>query len=204
MSKAIKSKSKVGGKGGPGGPGAANNKNTGPSLEEFIANRDYTGALTLLEFRLKCQDGDTKDLLLWIGYCAFHVGNYKRAEEAYHELINAHDVSKSIHLYIACCYFHQQMYEEAEREVEKAPEDPLKNRLLFHIAHRTSDENKLMNYHQKLRDIKEDLLSLASVHYLRSHHQEVRSGFVVSLIGRVLTDSSLSLSLALVTGNRYL
>jgi len=41
------------------------------SREEFIQNRDYTGALTLLEFQLKCQDGDVKELLYWIGYCSF-------------------------------------------------------------------------------------------------------------------------------------
>lgn len=144
-----------------------------PSLEEFIVNRDYTGALALLEFRLKCQDGDTKDLLLWIGYCSFHVGNYKRAEEAYKELLDAHDVSNAIHLYIACCYFFQQMYEEAEREAERGPDNTLKIRLLFNIAHRTGDETKLMAYHQNLKDNREDQLSLAAVHFLRSHHQEV-------------------------------
>ena len=191
MSKAVKSKSKGLGKGGPGGAANKNAKGQ-PSLEEFIQNRDYTGALTLLEFRLKCQDGDTKDLLLWIGYCAFHVGNYKRAEEAYHELINAHDVSKMIHLYIACCYFNQQMFEEAEKEADKAPDDPLKNRLLFHIAHRTADENKLMSFHQKLRDIKEDLLSLASVHYLRSHHQEVNLLFAYDLFLHLIRQFSLT------------
>ncbi len=154
---------------------AQKNKNVKgqPSLEEFITNRDYTGALALLEFRLKCQDGDTKDLLLWIGYCSFHLGNYKRAEEAYRELLDAHDVGSIVHLYIACCYFYQQMYEEAEKEAEKGSDDALKIRLMFSISHRTSDENKLMLYHQKLKDKKEDQLSLAAVHYLRSHHQEV-------------------------------
>jgi intraflagellar transport protein 56 len=156
------------------GKNAAASKNARgqPSLDEFLMTRDYTGALTLLEFRLKCQDGDTKELLLWIGYIAFHVGNYKRAEEAYKELIDAHDLGYVGHLYIACCYFYQQMYEEAEKEALRASDDPLAVRLLFNIAHRLGDENKLMNYHQKLRETKDDLLSLAAVHYLRSHHQE--------------------------------
>jgi hypothetical protein len=43
-------------------------------LSDFVAARDYTGALALLDFKLKCQDGDTADLLKWIGYCAFHLG----------------------------------------------------------------------------------------------------------------------------------
>jgi len=154
--------------------GAANPKNAKgqPALEDFILKRDYTGALTLLEFRLKCQDGDAKDLLLWIGYCAFHIGNYKRAEDAYRELLSAHDVGGVVHLYIACCYFFQQMYEEAEKEAELARDDPLKTRILFHIAHRLGDENKLMAHHQRLQETKLDFLSLAAVHYLRSHHHD--------------------------------
>lgn len=33
-----------------------------------------------------------------------------------------------------------------------------------------------MTYHQKLSDTNEDQLSLAAIHYLRSHFQEVRVG----------------------------
>ena len=160
---------------------ASKTKNTQgqPSLDHFIANRDYTGALALLEFRLKCQDGDTKDLLMWIGYCSFHLGNFKRAEEAYQEL-RAYDVGPELHLFIAACYFFKQMYEEAEKEALLGPDVPLKVRLLFNIAHRTTDENKLMEYHRQLQDQKEDQLSLAAVHYLRSHHQEVCSFLITN------------------------
>ena len=156
-------------------PLAGKNKSVSgqPSLDQFILNRDYTGALALLEFRLKCQDGDTKDLLLWIGYCAFHLGNFKRAEDAYKELLDAHEIGKEVYLYIAACYFFQQMYEEAEKEAHRGPDCSLKVRLLFNIAHRSTDEAKLMEYHRQLQDKKEDQLSLAAVHYLRSHHQEV-------------------------------
>lgn len=45
-------------------------------------------------------------------------------------------------------------------------------RLMFHISHKTSDENKLMTYHQQLTESTEDQLSLAAIHYLRSHFQE--------------------------------
>ena len=144
-----------------------------PSLQDFIQARDYTGALALLEFKLKCQDGNMKDLLMWIGYAAFHLGNYKRAEDAYKELLDNHDVPLEVHLYLGCCYFYQQMHDEAEAEALKGPPNPLQNRLLFNICHRKGDEDKLMAYHQNLRDTKEDQLSLAGVHYLRSHHQEV-------------------------------
>lgn len=37
-----------------------------PQLDEFIMQRDYTGALALLEFRLKCQDGDTKVIIIFL------------------------------------------------------------------------------------------------------------------------------------------
>ena len=66
------------------------------------------------------------------------------------------------------------MFKEAETAAKKGPECALQNRLLFHCAHRLNDENKLMVYHQKLTDSKEDQLSLAAIHYARSHFQEVR------------------------------
>ena len=143
-----------------------------PTLADFVSARNYTGGLTLLEFKLKCRDGDTKELLLWIGYCAFHLGNFRRAEEAYRELLDHHDVGDEVHLFLAACYFYQQDYEGAEREAEKGNNSPLKYRLLFNIAHRTGDEAKLLAHHTRLKDTKDDQLSLAAVHYLRSHFQE--------------------------------
>lgn len=144
-----------------------------PTLEEFIGPRDYTGALALLEFKLKCKDGNIKDLLMWIGYTAFHLGNYHRAEQAYKELLEEHDAPGEVHLFLACCYYFQQMYDEAELESMKGPNDPLKNRLLFNVGHRKGDEDKVMAFHQMLRDKKDDQLCLAAMHYLRNHHQEV-------------------------------
>ncbi len=69
-----------------------------PTYEEYLANRDFTGALTLLEFKLKCHDGDAKTLLLWIGYAAFHLGNFKRAMDAYKDLIDMHDVGGEVYV----------------------------------------------------------------------------------------------------------
>lgn len=161
-----------------------------PSLDDFLSKRDYVGAVTLLEFKLKCNDGETKDLLLWIGYCSFHLGNFKRAEDAYKELLQVHDVGDDIHLFLACCYFFQQQYSEAEKSAELGPNNALKNRILFNIYHRTTDENKLMACHQKLKDKKDDQLSLASVHYLRSHHQEA-----TDIYKRLLLDNREDLAL---------
>ncbi len=64
------------------------------------------------------------------------------------------------------------MYKKAEETVLKGPKNSLQIRLLFHIAHKLNEEDKLMNYHQQLQDILPDQLSLASMHYMRNHYQE--------------------------------
>ncbi|XP_047001924.1 intraflagellar transport protein 56 isoform X2 [Schistocerca americana] len=89
-----------------------------PKLEDFLAKRDYTGALTVLDV------------------------------------------------------------------LDKASTSNLKTRLLFHLAHKLGDEKKLMEHHQELEDIVEDQLSLASIHYLRSHYQEA-----IDIYKRVLQDN---------------
>ncbi len=144
-----------------------------PNLDDLLKARDYTGALALLEFKLKCNDGDAKENLMWIGYAAFHMGNFERVEKAYRELLDQYDeIPEEIHLFLSCALFFQQKFEEADAEADKGPSCGLKNRLLFHIAHRRGNETKLMQYHQNLKDRKEDQLALAAVHYLRSHYQE--------------------------------
>ncbi|XP_008592089.1 PREDICTED: tetratricopeptide repeat protein 26, partial [Galeopterus variegatus] len=47
-----------------------------------------------------------------------------------------------------------------------------------------NDEKKLMNFHQNLQDITEDQLSLASIHYMRSHYQEA-----IDIYKRILLDN---------------
>jgi len=59
-----------------------------------------------------------------------------------------------------------------------------KNRLLFHLSHKFGDEKRLMSYHQNLQDVIEDQLSLASIHYLRSHYQEA-----IDTYKRILLDN---------------
>merc|ERR1711904_642791 len=76
------------------------------------------------------------------------------------------------HIYLGCCMFYLGMYSEAEEEILKGPAVPLQTRLLFHLAHKLNDEDKLMKHHGKLKTCVEDQLSLASIHYLRSHFQE--------------------------------
>ncbi len=45
-------------------------------------------------------------------------------------------------------------------------------RLSFHLAHKSGDENGVLDYHKQLRDVPDDQLSLAAVHFLRAHYQE--------------------------------
>lgn len=47
-----------------------------------------------------------------------------------------------------------------------------------------NDEKKLMSHHQNLQDIIQDQLSLASIHYLRSHYQEA-----IDIYKRILLDN---------------
>uniref|UniRef100_A0A672HDF1 Intraflagellar transport protein 56 n=1 Tax=Salarias fasciatus TaxID=181472 RepID=A0A672HDF1_SALFA len=142
-----------------------------PSLEEYLQLRDYLGALTLLEFQRSIGEKE-EHADLWIGYCAFHLGDYKRAMEEYKSLTTKPDCPAEVWVYLACALFFLGLYKEAEEAASKAPMSPLQNRLLFHLAHKFHDEKKLMGFHQNLEDVTEDQLSLASIHYMRSHYQE--------------------------------
>jgi intraflagellar transport protein 56 len=143
-----------------------------PQLEDYIRNRDFTGALTLLEFNRRGEDDSKLQTLMWIGYCAFHLGNYQKAIDTYQEVLRNEDPPQRAHLYKACCLFYLQSFKEAEAEAAKGPSCSLQNRLSIHIAHKLGDETKLLQAHQALTDLKEDQLCLASIHYLRQHYQE--------------------------------
>lgn len=64
------------------------------------------------------------------------------------------------------------MYAESQEIAEELPNNPLKNRLLFHLAQKLNDEDRLLELHGSLRDTVEDQLCLASMHYLRAHYQD--------------------------------
>mmetsp|Transcript_30181 Transcript_30181/g.42088 ORF Transcript_30181/g.42088 Transcript_30181/m.42088 type:complete len:556 (+) Transcript_30181:44-1711(+) len=147
------------------------NQNRKPKLEEFIKARDYTGAVILLEFQK--QTKETNPLTLpWLGYAAFHLGDYKKALNVYTEILAGEKPDQINHLYAAASMFFLGLYTEAEEEAKKGPKCALQNRILFHIANKQADESKLMVYHQSITADTEDQLSLASMHYLRSHFQE--------------------------------
>ncbi|XP_066594750.1 intraflagellar transport protein 56 isoform X2 [Prorops nasuta] len=153
-----------------------------PKLEEFLEKRDYTGALTLLEFNVSAANGINSEL--WIGYCAFHLGDYKKAAGIYENLNKRDDCPTGVPTNLACCYFFLGMYPEAENILKDAPECKLKTRLLFHLAHKIGNETKLAEYRQNLVDDVEDQLCLASIHYLRAHYQEA-----IDIYKKILLDN---------------
>lgn len=161
----------------------AQKKKEVPKLEDFLSKRDYTGAITLLEFdRHSGKGGEETDL--WIAYCAFHLGDYKRAMEEYEKMLERDSCNPDVWVYLACAQFFLGMYPEADVSAQKSPKSRIQNRLLFHISHKFNDERRLMSYHQNLQDIVEDQLSLASIHYLRSHYQEA-----IDIYKRILLDN---------------
>lgn len=78
------------------------------------------------------------------------------------------------------------MYTEAQAIIEAIPNSTLKVRLLFHLAHKLNDEDRLLELHGSLRDVNEDQLSLASMHYLRAHYQDA-----IDIYKRLLLDKKL-------------
>nr|XP_012230243.1 PREDICTED: intraflagellar transport protein 56 isoform X3 [Linepithema humile] len=153
-----------------------------PKLEEFLEKRDYIGALTLLEFN--SSTGSSLEMDLWMGYCAFHLGDYKRAATVYENLKKKDYVPSDVLTNLACCYFYLGMYPESQKILEDAANSKLRTRLLFHLAHKMGNESKLMEYHQMLQDVIEDQLSLASIHYLQAHYQEA-----IDVYKRILLDN---------------
>ncbi|KAL4669881.1 hypothetical protein H8959_008435, partial [Pygathrix nigripes] len=84
-----------------------------PKLEELLSKRDFTGAITLLEFKRHVGE-EEEDTNLWIGYCAFHLGDYKRALEEYENATKEENCNSEVWVNLACTYFFLGMYKQAE------------------------------------------------------------------------------------------
>nr|CAG4642453.1 EOG090X04LA [Evadne anonyx] len=134
-----------------------------PTVLKFVSDRDFIGCITLLEHGILSGVGE-ENADLWLAYCLFHNGDYKKSLQKYLEMDNQ--------IYAACCYFYLGMYTEAKELLRKAPASPLKVRLSFQLAHQDGDETEVMEHHKGLRDVAEDQLCLAAIHYLRSNYQD--------------------------------
>ncbi|XP_047143283.1 intraflagellar transport protein 56 isoform X2 [Hydra vulgaris] len=160
-----------------------NNKRKLPKLEDFLEKRDYTGAVTLLEFTRQAGK-ESDEIGLWIAYSLFHSGEYERAMKEYQAILKKKNNQPDVMCNLACCYFMLGMYKEAQQALSNIKKTDLSNRLAFHLSHKFNDESNLMSHHSQLQDVIEDQLSLASIHYLRSHFQEA-----IDIYKRILLDN---------------
>jgi intraflagellar transport protein 56 len=60
-----------------------------PTIEGFFSKRDYTGALTLIEFELRAKkpSHDQTTLLKWKAITCVRIGNYEEAMRTYENLV---------------------------------------------------------------------------------------------------------------------
>ncbi|OHT00759.1 TPR Domain containing protein [Tritrichomonas foetus] len=156
---------------------AENADNQQETPEEYVLrcidSRDYSGASTFIEFvRDELKQPYTKELALWHGYSLFHIGQYSDAIDVYEKLLKEEPDDTILYLYIASCHFYNQDYEEARSNALRGPQCDFKTRLIFHIAHQTNDEQELFQAHSQLVGTLENQLSLAAIHYMRSHYQD--------------------------------
>jgi intraflagellar transport protein 56 len=147
-----------------------------PEVSKFLADRDYVGAITLLECDRKFSNKHDEKTLMSLAYACFHAGEYKKAIDTYDELLKRHGYDHNIRLYKACCLYALNQYKEAREECKKAEEEDvdeaLLNRIQLHLAHKMGEEEQIMTYHSKLTNTVEDQLCLAALHYLRNHYEE--------------------------------
>ena len=141
-----------------------------PTLEQLLGKRDFLGAAALLQVT----EGKSKDpqQQLWLAYCLFHAGEYAKASRIYNQLLQKPGADGELHAYTAACHFYLGNYKEAEARAQEAPPCPLVNRILMHCAHAQGDEEKLVERHNLMsKDHLDDQLSLAAIHFRRSHFQ---------------------------------
>lgn len=155
-----------------------------PTFEEFLVKRDYVGAKTVLKYSKDYDDDDEQLKSLWIAFCDFHLGDYKKCLDQYQSMDSKSARSDEISLNTGVVMFYLGMYEEAQKIIEDLPESALKIRLLFHLAHKLTDDARLMELHGALRDVIEDQISLAGLHYLRGQYQEA-----IDIYKRILLDN---------------
>lgn len=138
-----------------------------------IENRDYSGAATFIDFLFnELNQKPTKELLLWKGYSYFHLGDYSSAIEVYSNLLQEDPSDDVLNLYISSCYYYLREFQTAREFAEKGPSCDFQIRLMFHIAHQLNNEEEVHLTHSKLVGTLENQMSLAAIHYMRSHFQD--------------------------------
>jgi intraflagellar transport protein 56 len=129
--------------------------------------------VTFIEFiRDELNQPYTKELTHWHGYSLFHSARYSDAITLYDKLLKQEPEDTLLWLYISSCLYYNQEFAEAREAALQGPPCDSRTRLLFHIAHQINDEQGLYQAHSELVGTLENQLSLAAIHYMRSHYQE--------------------------------
>jgi len=174
--KSVSSQARLGGTAGPG----AEKKDEVPDLETLLKRRDYLGACTLLEFMLQSGEG-TNLTLPWLGYAAFHLGDFKKAIQTYETILKDRSADPIYNLYLACCYYYSGEYEKAIEKARLGPANRLQNRILMHCAHKLGDENAVTGHLNRLSESDvQDVLSGAALQYMRCQFQAAMDDYNAS------------------------
>lgn len=174
------SKKPAAGAAGPDRPGSSDAKGSEPEpvpeLSTLIANKDYMGAVTVLQFKQQTGDGDAFTLP-WIGYAAFHLGNFALALSTYETLLKSGTAEPVYHLYQAASLYYLGRYAEAKAAALKGPTTKLQNRLLLHCAFKLGDDAGLAKHRAALTADPVDVLSGCASLFNRTHFQEATDGY---------------------------
>lgn len=156
----------------------------GLDVDGFISKRDYTGAITLLEFQRSAKKSNELKTLALLAYCYFHNCDYQKSVDVYEIMVKDSDCDPSHHLHMGAALFYLGEYKEAKEAALKGPATRLQNRILLHTAHKLGEESELMKRIQKItEESTEDQLCLASLNYMRSNYQEATEIYKKVLLG---------------------
>jgi len=167
-------------------PDSSGSDQKGLNVDGFVAKRDYTGAITLLEFKRQTKFSKDHKILSLLAYCYFHNCEYENAVKIYDIILKGEAtlVDPCHYLHKAAALYYQGEYKEAKEEALKGPQTRLQNRILLHCSHKLGEDQELMKYHQELSDEStEDQLCLASLQYMRSNYQEATDIYKKVLLG---------------------
>jgi len=169
----------------PSALSAAANSKRKYSVSSLIEQRDFSGAITLIEFEREVQSKRTgggeeaaasqrrrTEQSEALAFCRFHLGQYERALSIYLALYEEVSPDPIYRLFAACCLFHCGRFEQCIKFVEQSPANRLRNRLQLHLAFAYyNDESKMMKHIAALSDSPQDQLSLAALYFHRKKFQ---------------------------------
>lgn len=136
-----------------------------PSADSFIQRNDWTGAIAVLELDKFSQKRET---ILWLAYCYFHNGDYKKALALYKDFSKKNPLTP-LHLEQALCLFGMFKFQESQTKAQQAEDGALKARILYQCAQKLDNDSALMTAHRQLGSSVQDRLSVAAIHLQRSH-----------------------------------